>query len=161
MKVIFCRFDTRMKRRETGYRIEKILYITFIVTFFLMVVVQAAILNPDIRTFLAINDELEGAPLSAEEFLYNKGTLVLKLSYGEINENLKVLVNGDEVARFNTGSISINVKDGDIVEIDASEVQDDTEVIVASQSDNINRDSYNMRVTVNSNIKKLVQVQME
>lgn len=163
MKFLLYRVNTKKKKmeREFALNIERILFLSFIVTFVTMIIVQAALMSPAVRTSLAINDEFEGAPLGTEEFLYNEGKLVLQLLGGEANHNLKILINGDEAARFSDISLEIAVRNGDVVEIDGSDVHDEIEVAVVFKSDNVASDCLNKVVKVNSNVQRLLKVKVE
>lgn len=163
MKLIMYKVKQGKKneRRGNGISMERLLFLSFVVTFVLLVIVQAALTSPAVRETLSISDELEGVPLGVEEFLYNEGKLGLELVNEENNQELKVLVNGDEVEVFSSKYIDIAVKDGDVVEIDGSYVQGEIEVRIISKSDNISTDCIAKSVKVNSNIEKLVKVRVK
>ena len=152
--------NTRSWREKLKFNIEKILFFCFIITFVLMIFVQAAITNPSIRASLSINDELEGTPLAMEEFLYNRGNIVLKLANLDKDENAKILVNGEETSSFIKNTVDVKVKNGDVIEIDASRTGNKIEVIALSKSGNIVTDCVNKRVKVDSNIKKMIKVKI-
>lgn len=162
MKVLVCRINRKKggSKLESKFLIERFLFVSVIVTFTLLIFVQGALLSPTMRAFLSVEDQLEGAPLADEEFLYSEGTLYLQILGSEAQRNLKVLVNGDEVARFEEVGLRIIVRNGDIVEIDGSEVDGSVEVMVASGSRNISSECLNTRVKVTSNVKKLVRVKL-
>lgn len=142
-------------------RVEKFLLRSFIITFTLLIVVQAALTNPAVRTSLAMNDELEGKPLGMEEYLYNEGKISLKITDAQSSPLLKVLVNGDVVASFLENPLEIAVRDGDVVEIDGSDVGRPISVAVVSKSDNISDDCLYKSVTVNSNVMRIVRIRMK
>ncbi len=140
--------------------IEKLLLVSLLVTFIILIVVQGALLDPAVRTFLSIDEQLEGTPLADEEFLYSEGILYLEVTDAREHHNLKVLVNGDEVARFDRARLQVTVRNGDVVEIDGSDVYETVEVAVASGSENVSPECLNARVTVSSDVKKLVRVKL-
>jgi hypothetical protein len=140
---------------------ERFMFVTFIIAFTLLVVVQAALMSPTVRTFINGNDEFEGTPLDTEESLYEEGEIGIKLLNGIPDGHLKVLVNGDEAAVFNNSIINLKVMDGDIVEIDGSEANADSEVVIISKSDNISPESANKRVKLKSGVKRLTQVKID
>ncbi|HHW32419.1 MAG TPA: hypothetical protein GXX20_12255 [Clostridiaceae bacterium] len=159
MKVLICRFNTQKKRSEIN--IEKILFLIFSVSFALMVVVQAALLNQDVRIFLDVDAGLEGTPLEAEEYLYKDGIVVLKLLSQDTCPDLKILVNGTEIARFTENELIITVKDGDVIEADGSQVPYSLEVGIKSTSSNILLDSIYRQFKIDSSIKKLARIRIK
>lgn len=163
MKIFVYKVKSQKKppRGKAALSIEKILFITFAITFTIMIIVQAALLNPDVRTFLAIDAGLEGSPLEVEEYLYEEGIVVLKLLNYESCHNLKVLINGDEWARFSEKELSLLVKDGDVIELDGSNFSKPVEVGIASNSSNVYLDSTDKEFKVNSTKKKLARVRIK
>jgi len=163
MKFLLYRVKRRRSnnRRTAAFNIERILFVAFVTTFVAMIIVQAVLMNPAVGTSLSINEEFEGAPLKAEEFLYAEGRLVLQLIEGVEDYNLKVLVNGDEAARFSDKNVEITVRDGDVIEIDGSDVENHARVAIVYKSDNILSDCVNKAVSVNSNIRRLVKVRIK
>lgn len=150
------------KRRSTfGVNIERVLFLSFIAVFVLLIAVQAALLNPSVRTFLTSDSEYEGAPLALEEYLFEEGELGLSLVNAESSPKLKVLVNGDEVANFSIKKIDIKVRNGDVVEIDGSQLKNPAEVEIFSKSDNVITDCLNKKIKVRSNITNLIKVNVE
>jgi hypothetical protein len=152
---------TRSTKSRHGFNIEKVLFFCYIVSFVLMVFVQVAITNPSVRTLLSVSSEPEGTPLAVEEFLYKYGEIVLQLVNADMNKDLKVLLNGEEAARFTCKTIVIKVKSGDVIEIDGSGTDKKMEVIVLSKSDNIVTKCVNIRAKVDSNIQKIVKVKIQ
>ena len=100
-------------------------------------------------------------PLGEEEFLYKEGSLALELVNCESDNNLKVLVNGEEAAVFYSNQLNLAVKDGDVVEVDGSSASEECEVRIISGSENIATECTGCSVTVNSDIKKLIKVKMK
>ncbi|MCX8132148.1 MAG: hypothetical protein N3I35_18895 [Clostridia bacterium] len=154
----FTRVDSYRQKQKFSF--ERFMFFTFIIAFTLLVIVQTALISPSVRTFVNGNDEFEGTPLGVEEYLYEEGEIGLKLLSGSPDGRLKVLINGDEAAVFNNSVISLPVKDGDIVEIDGSGIQDEAEVIIITKSENIDSECANKRVRIKSGVKKLTQVKI-
>jgi len=163
LKVLIYRVNSkkRIPRQNKRPNIERLLLVSVMVTFIMLVVVQGALLDPAIRTFLSVDEQFEGAPLSDEEFLYSEGILNLQVADLEEHHNVKVLVNGDEVARFDKAMLQITVKNGDVIEIDGTDANETVEVVVASGSENISQECLNARVKVTSDVKKLVRVKLD
>jgi len=162
MKMVYYKVKKQSKKREKkpDSSFERLLYISFVITFVVLVIVQAALTNPSVRTYLTLNADFEGTPLQTEEYLYNKGELGLALLRGDVDGSVKVLVNGQEAAAFNGKELTIEVKEGDVIEIDCSMSMNTAEVEVVSYSGNISPECVGKRVEVKSGIKKLVKVQV-
>lgn len=162
MKFIFFRYNKKgkNKRSRSGNPWERFLFLCCVGTFSALILFQVGLANPYTRTFLSAGKELEGTPLETEEFLYNEGKLSLGLVGEDRNQDVKVLVNGDEVSAFSYGLVEINVKDGDVVEIDGSKTRSTSEVEVLSKSDNVSTQCVGKRVKVGSGTNKLVRVKV-
>jgi hypothetical protein len=89
-------------------------------------VAQALLLNPSIRRTVSLVDRLEGTPVEVARRISPEpapavpgpvGSFVIRLE-GAPNRSCILLVNGEEVADFGRGSVSIDVRAGDLVEID-------------------------------------------
>lgn len=160
MKLIFCRINNRKKNIKSNRAIyfERVLYMSFIITFAVLIIAQAVLVNDDVRTTLSISNQYEGSPLGIEEFLYEEGNVVLQLVDEESNTNLKILVNGDEIQSFDTKNIEIKVKNGDVIEIDGSETEIECEVEIVSSSDNIILEYESRRIYIKSDVKRIAKV---
>lgn len=163
MKVIVYRINgkKRIPRQNKRLNIEKLLFVSVLITFTMLIIVQGALLDPAIRTFLSIDEQYEGAPLADEEFLYSEGFLYLQVADLKEHHNVKVLVNGDEVARFDRARLQVTVRNGDVIEIDGSDSHETVEVVVESGSENVSQECLNARVKVTSDVKKLVRVKLD
>lgn len=159
MKILMCKFNTQKRSSELNF--EKILFTIFTITFVLMVIVQTALLNQDVRILLDVDAGLEGTPLEAEEYLYKDGIVVLKLLSQDTCPDLKILVNGTEIARFDENELIITVRDGDVIEADGSRVPDSLEVGIKSTSSNISLDSIYREFKVDSSVKKLARIRIK
>jgi hypothetical protein len=142
------------------HNLERFLFLSCIFVFVALIIAQAALLSPAVRTSLSLNSDLEGAPLGTEEILYAEGRLVLQAFDAKKDYNLKVLVNGDEVARFADNKAELTVRNGDVIEIDGSSVHNDVKVAVVYKSDNILTDCLNKAVLVNSNVRRFMKVRI-
>ena len=162
MKLYLFKVNSNFRIRKKGAAInfERIIFTSFIISLTMLVIVQAALTNSAVRTVLSAGSNFEGVPLGTEEFLYKEGEINLGISSESGNENLKVLLNGEEVAKFTGNKVSLKVKDGDVIEVDASDVPDTVEVVVLAKSSNINTDCVGKRTYVKSAIKRLLRVEI-
>lgn len=146
--------------KSVKLNIEKVLFLTLIGAFIILVTVQTLLAIPATQPIFNSGAQSEGRPLGVEEYLYNAGEIVLALEGNEGDESLKVLVNGDEVADFANQDVRIDVKDGDVVEIDGSRCIGSKEVKIISASKNITDSCVGKSVKAKSNIKRLVHIRV-
>lgn len=167
MKVILFRAGkTRKKSDKTAYKImnmgfEKVLFFAFICVFIALVFVQGLLMNPSLRTFLVRDSDINGRPLAQEEYMYKEGEISIALLESETNENIKLLVNGDEIAAFSENLVTLTVKDGDVIEADGTLLDGETEVEIISATDNISGIEVGKKVKVNSNIEEISRISIK
>lgn len=168
MKVVVFRAGKEKKKKSDNsikkfinFGFEKILFFTFVCLFIALVFVQGTLLNPSLRGRLVKDEGVNGRPIGSEEYLYNEGEISIALLASESNEDLKLLVNGDEVAVFNQNLITISVKDGDVVEIDASSTDYEAELEIISASENISGVEVGKKIKVQSNIEEITRVSID
>jgi hypothetical protein len=163
MKFVYYRFGSKEKSRKlrNGFNPEKALMLSFAAVFALLVIVQVLLATPSIRTLIVEDVEFEGTPVNSEEYMYKEGEVVLELVNSESNQDLKVLVNGDETADFSNKLIKLTVREGDVVEIDGTGSIVSSEVAVSWCSNNITGDCIGRKIIVLSDIKSLLKVKME
>lgn len=146
---------------NSSFSFERSLFSFIIGVFILLVIVQGALLTKSVRASLSLDQELEGDPLQAQEYLYKTGSVELELKSGFANPDVKVLINGEEAGVFNMDLITLQVKDGDVVEIDGSAVPGPVEVIVGAKSDNILTDCISTSITTESDIRLLTSIKLK
>ena len=168
MKVIVFRARKERKKRSEimakrliNFGFEKILFFTFVCLFIAIVFIQGTLLNPSLRSYLVKDDDVNGRPLGEEEYLYKEGEISIALLASESNEDLKLLVNGEEVAVFNQNLVTIPVKDGDVVEVDASSTDQEAVLEIISASENISGVEVGKRIKVNSNIEEITRISIK
>lgn len=152
--------DDYCHETDRGKAFENVLFFMCILCFIILIAVQAVIANPSIREKFSLTDKSIGLPLNDNEYLYSQGQMTLRMIGENPDPTVKILVNGDEVAIFENILMSIYVRDGDVVEIDASHSLAEHIVKIDSVSANINSKSGVASVNVYSNIKRLVNVQI-
>lgn len=162
MKVLYFNHGNRTERtrQHKPFNFEKFLFNGFLAVFVILLGVQAALLNPAFRSAVTVEEGLEGSPLGSEEYLYNEGSIELRLENSESNSDVRVLVNGEERAVFNDYSVIINVIEGDVVEIDASEATSSVEVTVSALSSNFDQECLGRSYQAEGRILKLLKVRM-
>lgn len=163
MKVVMYRVDTRSQNNKMRSPIsfERILFVVFIISFALLIIIQALLTDPAVRSALSSSHVIEGEPLEEEVFLYSQGSLVLKLMNDEPDPRVKVIINGDEAATFVEQLVEIAVTDGAVIEVDGSEADYAAEVAIVSKSDNIETDCVGRKARTDSNVRLLTQVRLK
>ena len=138
--------------------LEKILFRTCIIFFIALISVQIVLSVPSVRARLNIMDKSLGIPLGSDEYLYGRGKVTLALIREEPDPQVKILVNGEQVAVFDKIEIPVNVNDGDVIEIDGSESPISHMIKVQNASSNINSKSINAIANIEHNIENLVRI---
>ena len=168
MKVVVFRAKKEKKKRSDtaiknliNFGFEKILFFTFLCLFVAIVFIQGILLNPDLRSYLLKDEGVNGRPLGSEEYLYEEGEISIALLASESNEEIKLLVNGDEFAVFNENLITIPVKDGDVIEVDASSIDHEAELEIISASENIAGVEVGKKIKVHSNIEEITRISIK
>ena len=116
--------------------IEKILRNIFIIVFVIFIAVQAALTNDRMRELL-VREALDGKPIGDEVFLFEKCKMELSLKGMPNCPELRVLVNGDEAGAFHDGTVLLELKEGDVVELDANRLLVNAEVQISAVSRNL------------------------
>jgi hypothetical protein len=163
MKVLVYKVNKSKKNQEKDIKLnfEKILFFSFIIMFTLLIITQTILMSPSIKTFIPLNKTNEGTTLGAEEYLYKKGEINLELQNAGSDEKLKVLVNGEVMGTFINKSLKLNVKDGDVIELDGSEIISEDEVKIISTSSNINSEILNKKLKIGSGVERLTDIQIK
>lgn len=162
MKALQFNYENRNRRIAHSWplKLERVIIIVFLAVFIMMLAVQGALTNPSLRSVLTVEDKIEGSPLGAVEYLYNAGSMELRLENAESNTDVKVLVNGEPLTVFNNKSIKIDIKEGDVVEIDASEAAGSIEVTIAALSENFDQEYLGSTYKIDGGVTRLLKVRM-
>lgn len=165
MKIIMFKAGRKQRRYRnkkifSAYIFEKILFFTFLFVFLSLIIVQSAMMNPKLRAVFVRENSLEGKPLQTDEYLYKRGEIFISLKSEDTNKKIKVLLNGEKVAVFTSNIVKVNVKDGDVVEIDST-MADGAEVEIVSASSNIIGKYKGTGLKLNSEIKQLAKIQID
>ncbi len=139
---------------------ERMIHLLFFIVFLFLIAIQTAIFFPSIKPGVIAKDSLIGVPIGKEEYLYKEGSFVLTLLEFESYPALKVLVNGEERASFNGKSVTVNVIDGDVVELDGSETNANTSFTISSVSDNMDKKYLGKSLIVGREVLKIFKVRL-
>ncbi len=150
--------DNQKKRIRSNS--EKVFVITFFVLFASLILTQILLAAPSTRKLLVKDVEFEGSPIGVVENLYSEGELELELQNIQKDENLNVLINGDEVAAFSSKSMVLKVRDGDVIEIDGTGTNSSAVIKITKSSNNIENNCVGKIFTVESELKNLFRVKV-
>ena len=144
-----------------GINAEKILFVSFLIFFIVLIMTQIILTNPGLTMDMKLNKQIEGVPLKSEEYLFGHGELTFKLLGNNPGQDVKILINGDEKDSFANSEKTIKVKNGDVIEIDNTKTNDYIEVAIVSKSDNIETGYVGQRFRIKSEVKKIIKVKIE
>lgn len=133
MKVVF--FKQKLKRIIE--RFDCYLINASIIAFIFLIIAQAVNLRLPAMKAEADSSFYEGTPLMEEVYLYTPCKMELKLTNIESCPELKVIVNGAEFAGFSGKTVLLDLKNGDVVELDASGILVLANVQISGVSENI------------------------
>lgn len=161
MKIKVLRFiKGKENNKERSTIFENVLFGTCIICFVALILVQIVLVIPSAKDNFNLSDKSIGVPLSSDEYLYNQGQITLKMIGTDPDSTVRILVNGDAVAMFENLEMNINVKDGDVIEIDGSQSPIGHIITVESISTNIDSKCSVAVAKVETNIQRLVKVQV-
>ncbi len=127
-------------KSKTGSRaldaVEGFLKAAFLAAFILLIAAQIFLIDPDVRSSLN-TESADGESLGKEAHLIEPCKMELKLINMQYCPELRVLVNGDSVGAFENNAILLELKDGDVVELDANDMLVFAEVQISAVSRNI------------------------
>lgn len=150
----------REKQFPAGKKFEMILIKSFIFTFVLLILIQVTMTFPQINELINVNSTFEGTPLGNVEYFYNEGEMVIELIGEQTNKNIYLLLNGEKKCCFDSKKIKIKVKDGDIVEVDSSEVLKEVNLRIAELSENVYNIILKKNFSLKTNVKKIAQLRV-
>jgi hypothetical protein len=141
-----------------GSNFENLLFTICIICFIALVIIQIILMVPSVREYLNLTDKSIGVPLGGDEYLYGRGQITLKMNGTQPDPEVQVLVNGDTVQKFDNLMMNIEVKDGDVIEIDGTQSSSGHIITVDEISSNINSTCKNSVARVESNFQRLLKV---
>ncbi|MDI6706378.1 MAG: hypothetical protein QME73_08990 [Bacillota bacterium] len=153
---------SRKNRPDISYRVEKIILKAVIIGVLLLISFQAIMLNETARVFLNYATRLEGGSMEESGIISPEGKLVLRLENLDKYPQALLLVNGEPVASFENAEIEVNIRNNDLIEIDATKVDDDYLYIsIVGVSDNVISPSIGYRVKARNKIQLFSRVKLK
>lgn len=132
----------------------------FFIFFLLLIFSQILLMNDTVRGLLVRDYELEGRPLAVNEMLFNEGKLRMQLVGLSPDNKIRVKVNGEEVASFQTSIIEVQVKDGDVLGIDCSGSIQKGEIEIVSKTPNIENNCVGKRFRTDGDPKGTLKIKV-
>jgi hypothetical protein len=124
-------------RKKFSCSFEGFLFKAAISALLVLVAVQAAFLDPVFKSTVSNDNKLEGEVLKEEAYFFTPCKMELKLINIDHCPDLEVLINGEKSTAFYDKTVMLELKDGDVVELDAGTVLEEAVVQVSSVSSNI------------------------
>ncbi len=163
MKIItyIVDLDKENRKKKKRINVEKLLLSISLTLFCMLILVQFALTNSYIRSYLFTFDDLEGVSLGVEEVFYKEGEIHLLYDGNKNTKAPIILVNGEEKEQFHDGSVVLNVIEGDIIEIDGCNYLGNGFVEVTYKSNNIIGDLQGKKFKVPYNVMKIIKIKIE
>lgn len=128
--------DKEKKEKSSLHSMEILLKRACVIILALLTISQAVLSLPSVRTAFFF-EGTDGDPLGSEAYVFTPCKMELSLTdMGECPE-LKILVNGEIADTFQGKSVLLDLKNGDVVELDASDVLVLPTVKISAASRNI------------------------
>jgi len=124
-----------IKKLEDSF--EWIILNVFLTLFIIMIASQIALFMPSVRSSILESYYIEGEPLTGQAYLFVPCRMELRLIDVDSCPELKVLVNGAEKCAFEENTVLLELKDGDIVELDAAYLFKPVEVQISAVTENL------------------------
>lgn len=137
ISLVSQKIEDKMRKKTAARRFERFLFKTFIIIFIIMIASQTAAIKPSMRSSALDDSYVNGELLSEESFFFTPCRMELKLINLDRSPDLKILVNGKEKYSFENSSVLMELKDGDVVELDASSVLTPAKLQISAVSENI------------------------
>jgi hypothetical protein len=152
------------KGRGPGFmhRVEKSIIKLAVAGIVILVVFQAIMLNDTVRVFLNYATRLEGGPLEDSAMLSSGGRVVLRLENDNTFPQAFILVNGEPVKALNDYEIELEVRNNDLIEIDATNVGDEyVYLTTVGVSDNVLQPSIGQRAKARKRIELFSRIRLK
>lgn len=155
-----ARHSRRRRRRSLdprvdslGARLESVL-IQAIVAFGLVLIAGQVLLTvPAARYVMSYVDRLEGVPLAER-----RPSVTIVLSKGEPAHSAILFINGRRAAGFSGGQVTVNVLEGDLLEVDGTALDGDAVFEVIAVAGGVTAPEVGTRVLTSNSLATLGRV---
>jgi hypothetical protein len=159
---IFMAGSRKGSRPDFICRMEKSIIKLAMVAIAILVFFQVIMLNDTARVFLNYATRLEGGSLEDSAMLSSVGRVVLRLENDNTFHRAFILVNGEPVTALSSSEIELEVRNNDLVEIDATKVEDQyIYLTTVGVSDNVLQPSIGQRVKARNRIELFSRIRLK
>lgn len=152
----------RGKQPDVARKVEGFILKAAITGIVLLTLFQAIMLNDTARVFLNYTSKLEGQSLDESGLLTTTGKLIIRIENEEVFPEVLLLVNGEPVAAFDRKEIGVQVRNNDLVEVDASRLKERSIYLsIVGVSDNVIQPTIGMRVRARNKIQVISRVKLK
>lgn len=144
--------------------IEKKIFRLAIILFFLLYALQVINFVFEQRNSGLLTNtlgELEGIPIAESQTLINTGTIELSVTSNSDFSKIQIYLNGEYYNSFNRKSISLMVKNNDIIEISGINNEYAATIKITSISDNIVSPKQDSTIIVNKSFVQAGRVRLK
>lgn len=149
---------------EPGFalKIERLIIRASVAGMIVLIVFQFVMLNDTARVFLNYATTLEGGPLEETQMHVREGSVYVTLENENLVPEAKLLLNGEPAGAFNRREIKVNVRNNDVLELDASKCGEEfVHICVVGITDNIELPRVGQRVKAKNRIELISRVKLK
>lgn len=142
--------------------IERLLIRMAFIGMLALIAFQFVLLNDTARVFLNYATTLEGGPLEETQMLSKEGSIYIMLENEKCVPGAKLLLNGEPLAVLEKQEIKVNVRNNDVLELDASKCADEfVHIRIVGISDNIQQPYVGQRAKAKGRIELISRVKLK
>lgn len=143
-------------------KIEMLLIRAAVAGMIALIVFQLVMLNDSARVFLNYAASLEGGALEEMQIHTKQGSVYIALENERLMPKAKLLINGEIAASFDKREIHLEVRNNDVLELDASKNDDEfVHICIVGISDNIELPKVGQRVKAKKRIEPISRVRLK
>ncbi|MGI6698085.1 MAG: hypothetical protein GX918_05765 [Clostridiales bacterium] len=149
---------------EPGFalKIERLIIRAAVIGMIVLMVFQFVMLNDTARVFLNYATTLEGGPLEETQMHVKVGSVYVMLENEDPMPEAKLLLNGEPAGAFNRREIQVNVRNNDVLELDASMYDDEfVHICIVGISDKVELPRVGQRVKAKNRIELISRVKLK
>lgn len=139
-----------------GARLEAVLVQAIVAFGVVLIAAQVLLTLPAARYVMSYVDRLEGIPLSE-----GRPSVTIVLSEGAPPQSAALLVNGKRAAGFSGGQITVNVLDGDLLEVDGTALDGQGVFEVIAVGRGVTAPAVGSRAVTDGGVATLGRVELE
>lgn len=143
-------------------KIERLIIRAAVAGMIALMVFQFVMLNDTARVFLNYATTLEGGALEETQMHVREGSVYVMLENENPMPEAKLLLNGEPAGVFNKREIQVNVRNNDVLELDASKCGGEfVHICIVGISDNVELPRVGQRVKAKNRIELISRVKLK